>query len=232
MGRKKSFDEQAVITAAIAVFSEHGYVGTDVGLVCERANIGRSSFYNTFDSLDAVFLRALEDYTSSGIPIREALLDSHRPAPVLLMERLGGELTIQCADQKKIGCLSANTAAELGREVDAVSTILDADREAWIATYAALIARGQSAGDLLGDIDAAVHARLVFSVLAGLRIAARIMPASEVLDQVRAFVAGLCTPAGRATLDTTGPRPGTPGPGTPDSDTPGSGASTKGIPSA
>ncbi|WCE40145.1 hypothetical protein PGC08_00125 [Brevibacterium sp. BDJS002] len=30
MGRKKSFDEQAVINAAIAVFSEHGYTGTDV----------------------------------------------------------------------------------------------------------------------------------------------------------------------------------------------------------
>ncbi|RAF57447.1 TetR/AcrR family transcriptional regulator, partial [Burkholderia multivorans] len=81
MGRKKTFDEQAVIDAAIAVFSEHGYTGTDVGLVCERANIGRSSFYNTFDSLDAVFLRALRDYTATGSPAREHLLTSDRPAP-------------------------------------------------------------------------------------------------------------------------------------------------------
>lgn len=103
MGRKKSFDEQSVIDAAIAVFSEHGYAGTDVGLVCERANIGRSSFYNTFDSLDAVFLRALRDYTATGIPLREELNHSAEPAPVLLMHRLGGALEKQCEDENRTG---------------------------------------------------------------------------------------------------------------------------------
>ncbi|MFP3395677.1 TetR/AcrR family transcriptional regulator [Brevibacterium sp. H602] len=204
MGRKKSFDEQSVIDAAIAVFSEHGYAGTDVGLVCERANIGRSSFYNTFDSLDAVFLRALRDYTATGIPLREELERSLEPAPVLLMHRLGGELKKQCDDENRTGCLSANTAAELGREVDAVCSILDPDRNAWLDTYSGIIERGQTAGHILADIDPRIHAPLIHSVLAGLRIAARVMTTEDVLAQARAFVAGLCTPAGRATLATEG----------------------------
>lgn len=204
MGRKKSFDEQSVIDAAIAVFSEHGYAGTDVGLVCERANIGRSSFYNTFDSLDAVFLRALRDYTATGIPLREELERSLEPAPVLLMHRLGGELKKQCDDENRTGCLSANTAAELGREVDAVCSILDPDRNAWLDTYSGIIERGQTAGHILADIDPRIHAPLIHSVLAGLRIAARVMTTEDVLAQARAFVAGLCTPAGRATLETEG----------------------------
>lgn len=200
MGRKKSFDEQSVIDAAIAVFSEHGYAGTDVGLVCERANIGRSSFYNTFDSLDAVFLRALRDYTATGIPLREELEHSLEPAPVLLMHRLGGELKKQCDDENRTGCLSANTAAELGREVDAVCSILDPDRDAWLDTYRGLLERGQEAGHIRAELDPPVHARLVHSVLAGLRIAARVMPEDEVLSQANAFVAGMCTPTGAATL--------------------------------
>lgn len=204
MGRKKSFDEQSVIDAAIAVFSEHGYAGTDVGLVCERANIGRSSFYNTFDSLDAVFLRALRDYTATGIPLREELDHSAEPAPVLLMHRLGGALEQQCEDENRTGCLSANTAAELGREVDAVCSILDPDRDAWLDTYSGIIERGQSADHILDDLDPRVHAQLIYSVLAGLRIAARVMPEDHVLAQARAFVAGLCTPAGKATLETGG----------------------------
>ncbi|TNM56831.1 TetR/AcrR family transcriptional regulator [Brevibacterium sediminis] len=204
MGRKKSFDEQSVIDAAIAVFSEHGYAGTDVGLVCERANIGRSSFYNTFDSLDAVFLRALRDYTATGIPLREELERSLEPAPVLLMHRLRGELKKQCDDENRTGCLSANTAAELGREVDAVCSILDPDRNAWLDTYSGIIERGQTAGHILADIDPRIHAPLIHSVLAGLRIAARVMTTEDVLAQARAFVAGLCTPAGRATLETEG----------------------------
>ena len=200
MGRKKSFDEQAVINAAIAVFSEHGYAGTDVGLVCERADIGRSSFYNTFESLDAVFLRALRDYTATGIPARAELDDSEAPAPVLLFHRLGGQLAKQCEDEKRTGCLSANTAAELGREVDAVCTILDSDRDAWLTTYRSLLERGQEAGHIRPELNSQVHAQLIYSVLAGLRIAARVMPEDEVLSQARAFVAGLCTPAGAATL--------------------------------
>lgn len=201
MGRKRTFDEQAVINTAIAVFSEHGYAGTDVGLVCERANIGRSSFYNTFDSLDALFLRALRDYTATGIPAREELRTGTAPTPTLITDRLGGELAGQCEDEKRIGCLSANTAAELGREVDAVTTILDPDRRAWIESYRLVLERGQVEGHIRSELDAKVHAELIHSVLAGLRIAARVvLPADNVLAQATAFIEGLCTPEGLTAL--------------------------------
>ncbi|MBM6591682.1 TetR/AcrR family transcriptional regulator [Brevibacterium sp. RIT 803] len=200
MGRKKSFEEQAVIKAAIAVFSEHGYTGTDVGLVCERANIGRSSFYNTFDSLDALFLRALREYTASGTSLREELRTGTAPAPTLIMHRLGGELAKQCEDDKRIGCLSANTAAELGREVDAVCTILDPDRQAWLEVYSIVLERGQVEGHVRPEVDTKVHAELIHSVLAGLRITARVMPADNVQAQASAFIEALCTPAGITAL--------------------------------
>ncbi|MDN6122906.1 MAG: TetR/AcrR family transcriptional regulator [Brevibacterium sp.] len=200
MGRKKTFDEHAVINAAIAVFSEHGYTGTDVGMVCERANIGRSSFYNTFDSLDALFLRALRDYTSSGIPVREILRTGTAPAPALIMDRLGGELSKQCEDDNRVGCLSANTAAELGREVDAVCTILDPDRRAWLESYRIVLERGQIDGHIRPSLDTEVHAELIHSVLAGLRIAARVMPPDSVHAQATAFIEGLCTPEGLTAL--------------------------------
>lgn len=200
MGRKRTFDEQTVIRAAIAVFSEHGYTGTDVGMVCERANIGRSSFYNTFDSLDALFLRALRDYTATGIPAREELRTGTAPAPTLIMDRLGGELAEQCEDDQRIGCLSANTAAELGREVDAVCTILDPDRVAWLETYRIVLDRGQVEGTIRPELDTEVHAELIHSVLAGLRISARVMPTDAVLAQATAFIEGLCTHEGRTAL--------------------------------
>ncbi|HCG54597.1 MULTISPECIES: TetR/AcrR family transcriptional regulator [Brevibacterium] len=200
MGRRKNFDEQAVINAAIAVFSEHGYTGTDVGLVCERANIGRSSFYNTFDSLDSLFLRALRDYTARGISAREELRTGTAPAPRLIMHRLGGELAKQCEDEARVGCLSANTAAELGREVDAVCAILDPDHQAWLESYRFVLERGQVEGHIRSELDAKVHAQLLSSVLAGLRIAARVMPADSVQSQATAFVEGLCTRKGLRAL--------------------------------
>lgn len=201
MGRTKTFDEQAVINAAIAVFSEHGYTGTDVGLVCERAQIGRSSFYNTFESLDSVFLRALRNYSDTGIPAREEMLADDRPAPLVLFDRLDSELSAQCADDKRIGCLSANTVAELGRQMDSVSEILDENHDAWIETYSTIIDRGQESGHIRADIDPDVNADLFHSVLAGLRVAARVLPVKSIRAQSAAFVSGLCTDPGRTVLD-------------------------------
>lgn len=223
MGRKKTFDEQTVINAAIAVFSEHGYAGTDVGLVCQRANIGRSSFYNTFDSLDALFLRSLRDYTASGAPVREVLSTGTAPAPALIMHRLGGALAEQFQNDKRIGCLSANTAAELGREVDAVSTILDPDRRAWLETYRIVLERGQVEGHIRSELDAAVHAELIHSVLAGLRVSVRVMLADNVQAQTTAFIEGLCTPEGLAAFHAHTPLHV-------DSDSPGHPVSTEGSP--
>lgn len=205
MGRRRTFDEDAVIEAAIAVFSEHGYAGTDVSLVCEHAGIGRSSFYHTFTSLDEVFLRALRTYTAQGAPERERLLASEDSAPVLLMERLGGELAHQCEDVKRVGCLSANTAAELGRALEPVNGILDANRSVWVQTYAELLRRGIAAGHIRPTIVPEVHGPLIQSVLAGLRITARISTPAEVQAQTRAFVASLCTETGAAALETSTP---------------------------
>ncbi|MGO1918179.1 MAG: TetR family transcriptional regulator C-terminal domain-containing protein, partial [Brevibacterium aurantiacum] len=122
------------------------------------------------------------------------------PAPALIMHRLGGELAKQCEDDQRIGCLSANTAAELGREIDAVCTILDPDRQAWLETYRIVLERGQIEGHIRSELDAGVHAELIHSVLAGLRVAARVMPAENVQAQATAFIAGLCTPAGLTAL--------------------------------
>ncbi|MGO2616309.1 MAG: TetR/AcrR family transcriptional regulator, partial [Brevibacterium aurantiacum] len=61
-----------------------------------------------------------------------------------------------------------------------------------------------------------VHAELIHSVLAGLRVAARVMPAENVQAQATAFIAGLCTPAGLTALhDHTAASTGIDSPGLP-----------------
>ncbi|GMA24462.1 TetR family transcriptional regulator [Luteimicrobium album] len=186
--------------AAIAEFTEHGYTGTDAVGLCERAGIARSSFYSTFSSKDALFERALARYTGRGVDEREALLASPDPAPVVLRRRFTDTLGDQCAREDRAGCLSVNTAVELGRSMDGVTALLDADRGAWIDAYARILARGREEGHVRPDVDPETFGPLVHTTLAGLRVAARVATPQEVRAQLDAFLDALSTDAGRTAL--------------------------------
>ncbi|MGC5168345.1 TetR/AcrR family transcriptional regulator [Luteimicrobium sp. DT211] len=200
MPRRRQFDEDAVVDAAIAEFTERGYAGTDAVGLCERAGIARSSFYSTFTSKDALFERALERYTGQGVGQREALLASPDPAPVVLRRRFTDALGDQCAREDRAGCLSVNTAVELGRSMDGIAALLDADRAAWIDAYARILARGRAEGHVRADVDADAFAPLFHTTLAGLRVAARVATPQEVRAQLDAFLDALSTDAGRQAL--------------------------------
>jgi len=200
MPRRREFDEDAVVDAAIAEFTEHGYAGTDAVGLCERAGIARSSFYSTFTSKDALFERALARYTGRGADEREALVTSPDPAPVVLRRRFTDALGDQCARDDRPGCLSVNTAVELGRSMDGVTALLDADRGAWIDAYAQILARGRDEGHVRPDVDPGTFGPLVHTTLAGLRVAARVATPDEVRAQLGAFLDALSTDAGRAAL--------------------------------
>ncbi|GAA4845654.1 TetR/AcrR family transcriptional regulator [Luteimicrobium xylanilyticum] len=186
--------------AAIAEFTEHGYTGTDAVGLCERAGIARSSFYSTFTSKDALFERALARYTGRGAGEREELVASRDPAPVVLRRRFADALGDQCARDDRLGCLSVNTAVELGRSMVGVTALLDADRSAWIDAYARILARGRDEGDIRPDVDPHAFGPLVHTTLAGLRVAARVATPDEVRAQLDAFLSALSTEAGREAL--------------------------------
>jgi TetR/AcrR family transcriptional repressor of nem operon len=200
MPRRREFDEDAVVDAAIAEFTEHGYTGTDAVGLCERAGIARSSFYSTFTSKDALFERALARYTGPGVEEREALVTSPDPAPVVLRRRFSDALGDQCARDDRPGCLSVNTTVELGRSMDGVTALLDADRGAWIDAYVRILARGRDEGHVRPDVDPGTFGPLVHTTLAGLRVAARVATPAEVRAQLDVFLDALSTDAGRAAL--------------------------------
>lgn len=185
---------------AIAEFTSHGYGGSDAAGLCERLGLARSSFYNSFGSKDALYREALARYTTGGREAMRELLDSDLPAPVLLRRRLAGQLLTQAEDPDRLGCLLVNTAVELGRSMAELTELIDADRQAWLDTYAELIRRGRRARHLRPEVDPVRHAGLMHTTMAGLRVTVRIATAAEVAEQIDAFVAGWCTPSGLRTL--------------------------------
>ena len=68
-----------IATAALALFAEHGYVGTSVGAIAARAGVAVQTIYNTVGNKAAV-LSAVLDAAASGP-------DAPVPVPVFMMER-------------------------------------------------------------------------------------------------------------------------------------------------
>ncbi|KPH83146.1 TetR/AcrR family transcriptional regulator, partial [Bosea vaviloviae] len=61
-GRPSQFDRDAALEAALMAFWRDGYQANSVKALSERLGITRSSFYNAFESREAMFMEALERY--------------------------------------------------------------------------------------------------------------------------------------------------------------------------
>ncbi|MCP4498396.1 MAG: TetR/AcrR family transcriptional regulator [Deltaproteobacteria bacterium] len=74
MGRKRIFDEDLALDAAVSCFWQQGYSGTSVRHLCDAMGIGSGSFYAAFLDKETCFRLALTRYLQSqGTP--------HTPSP-------------------------------------------------------------------------------------------------------------------------------------------------------
>ena len=200
--RTPAFDEAHVIDAAIESFIRHGYEGADTVTLCRDAGISRSSLYNSFGSKDELFLRALAEYSRRGREEAAALPLAEGRALERLRGRLLGGVMEQCADEHRDGCLSVNTAVELGRSMPQAAEVLDADRDAWIEAYARVLAQAEADGDLTPGQDHRLLGATLHTLLAGLRVAARVISQEALAAQVDALLASWATRQGKDTLAT------------------------------
>ena len=65
MGRKRSFDDDEVLSHAREVFLEHGYEGTSIDALVKATGLLRGSLYGAFGSKRGMFVAALHDATDS-----------------------------------------------------------------------------------------------------------------------------------------------------------------------
>ena len=67
MARHKEFDLDTALTAAIHVFSQHGYEGTSTDDLLMAMKISRQSMYDTFGDKRRLYLEALERYNANSV---------------------------------------------------------------------------------------------------------------------------------------------------------------------
>jgi TetR/AcrR family transcriptional regulator, transcriptional repressor for nem operon len=182
MARPREFDEAAVLEAAIQCFWSRGYDGTSVRDLAKKMRITGASLYNAFGDKRSLYRRALDCYVEQSFVACARRFEEHLPPRDAIGAFFGEVIKQSLSDTHRKGCMVVNSALEVAphdpefrRLVAHVFVQVEAFFRRCVAAgqRSEAITRSQAADDL---------ARLLLSVLLGIRVLARIRPERELLE--------------------------------------------------
>jgi TetR/AcrR family transcriptional regulator, transcriptional repressor for nem operon len=124
VGRRRQFEEQAVVRAARDLLWEKGYASTSLTDLELATGLNRSSLYQAFGSKSALFGRAVQSYCEEVLwPLIEPMEADDAGADEIAAYFLALASRIRKSARQTAGrgCLVTNTATELNILDDAVA---------------------------------------------------------------------------------------------------------------
>jgi AcrR family transcriptional regulator len=148
-------NQQRLVSAALAAFTEHGTDDVSLEEIARRAGVGIGTLYRHFPTrqslLEAVYEGQIESLRAEG----ERLFDSRPPT-----EALEAWLHAMAGFSATKRSLVAALMAEIGKESEVVSACSTVIR----ASVDRLLARAQAAGEVRADVSSGDLLRLVHSI--------------------------------------------------------------------
>lgn len=84
--RKKLQSKQTILSAAVGQFLSKGVRETSIADIMNTANLGIGTFYNYFESKEALLLCLLDQLVEKSKAKAQQLMDAEKPAPNVLRE--------------------------------------------------------------------------------------------------------------------------------------------------
>jgi TetR/AcrR family transcriptional regulator, transcriptional repressor for nem operon len=177
-----------IVEAALEQFHTRGFNAAGVKDITDRAGVPKGSFYNHFESKEALAIVALEEYGVSrrlqdlADPSVEPLTRLRRHFEFFRDEVLDHEITR--------GCLLGNFGAEIADHSEAIRTAVSQAFQAWADAITSTIADAQRAGAVRSDLDPRTTARFLLNAWEGTLIMARTNRSTEAFDSFFAIAFG------------------------------------------
>ena len=172
MPRPRTFDPDDALTAALDVFHAKGYEAASVQDLVDATGLSRSSLYATFGDKHALYLAALDRYTSEG---RRQLADRCGGGSPLdsvrahLESIAGGPQTGEAEGAAPpLGCLMTNAAAERASRDPETARRACAARTGMTDVFERTVRDAQAAGEVGAGRDARALAHFLTSAVYGL----------------------------------------------------------------
>jgi TetR/AcrR family transcriptional regulator, transcriptional repressor for nem operon len=185
MARLSSHDvRERLLEAGVQTFSKSGFNGCSVQDITDAAGVPKGSFYNHFESKEALGAAALQHYWTDGACDQLKILTRLDMSP---RERLRTYFEAATAEMARIGftcgCLVGNMAAELSDHSPLIAIQLSAIFLGWSGQVAECIRAAQAAGEIESNADPDQLAAFVLNAWEGAVLRARIEKADRPLRQ-------------------------------------------------
>ncbi len=181
MARPREFDEVTALEAAMNCFWAQGYELTSVRDLAQQMGITGASLYNAFGDKRLLYRQALHHYLEQTVRDRVARLE--RLAPFAAIRTFFDEIVERSvSDKQRRGCMLVNSALELAPYDPEFQKIVAEEMIFIEAFFRRCIEAGQKDGTISAIRPAAELAKLLLSVLLGIRVLARTRPQRPVLE--------------------------------------------------
>jgi len=187
-GRPRQFEDEEVIDAAVAVFSENGFAGTSAQNLCDGTGLGRGSLYNAFGSKQALYEQALLRSHEKSMSAQLAILQNAGSAKERLRTLLLWGLAEDLQQAEQHDAMVLFSALERGSKDEAVATLNTEYRQRLEKALVSVFTEGQENQEFGRKASAIEMARGFLAGYYGLRVLNKNIPDKDVLDDA---VAGL-----------------------------------------
>ena len=171
---------EEIVEAALAQFHERGFNAAAVKDITDRAGVPKGSFYNHFESKEALAIVALQRY---GEGLRLADLANPEGEPVARI-RASFEFLRDAvvASEFTRGCLFGNFGTEIIDHSESIRAAVQQGLGLWAELLGGAIADGQKAGNIRAELDPDQAARFLIGAWEGALIQARAEKSSVPFD--------------------------------------------------
>ncbi|MFK4760111.1 TetR/AcrR family transcriptional regulator [Microbacterium sp. ZW T5_45] len=170
-GRKRGFDDQEALQAAMELFWRRGYEGTSITDLTRTLGINPPSLYAAFGSKRDLFEKALQRYMDDRTAQVEMAM-AHPTAHEAMLALLTGRAEIFTEPGQPSGCMTVQAGLTSGDPGHEIAGLLSNARERTRRTVLSRLRDAASDGDLPDDADCTVLARFVMATIDGMSIEA------------------------------------------------------------
>ena len=167
IGRPKKFDEDIALQAAMMYFWQNGYDNASLSELLNVMQIKKSSFYQTFESKEKLFIRTLDLYVNGFINQTKANL-SEENAKAILVDMLRNAFhEIETYGELR-GCLLMNSGSECYKKYPQLSSLIASHFKGFHDLFTLIIEKAKANGDIANSSASSMIASNYLSNLSGL----------------------------------------------------------------
>jgi TetR/AcrR family transcriptional repressor of nem operon len=184
MARPREFDEAAVLDAAIQCFWSRGYDATSMRDLVDQTGLTNASLYNAFGDKRSLYGQALVRYVERGLGERLGRFETQLTPRAAIGAFFEDVIERSLKDRQRKGCMVVNAAVEVAPHDAEFQSVVAGVLNRLEAFFRRCVVAGQQAGTITPAQSADDLARLLLSVLLGMRVLARVRPERDLLQGV------------------------------------------------